>query len=84
VNLDELQAVATSTPVDIVAVRAYTCALFWGGEEGQAVDVALKVLRKSPRSEEVRQLVLSFVDVLGPRHPRYAAARRKFSNALFI
>lgn len=83
-NLEELEAASSAAPADAAAAQAYTAALFWRGDEGQAVDAALKLLRKSPRSDELRQVVLALIEALGPRHPRTASARRAFSNALFI
>lgn len=83
-DLEKLQAASSATPADFSAVQACTVALFWAGKEGEAVDAGLRLLRSTPRSEEARQLVLTLVEALGPRHPRSASARRAFSNALFI
>lgn len=82
-SLDDLKVAAAAAPVDFKAAEAYSLALFWSGDEGSSFDAALVHLRKS-RSDEARKLVLSFLEALGPRHPRYAKARKKFSSAVFV
>jgi len=83
-DLESLAAACAADPKSVAAAEAYAVALFFGNREGDAVDLGLKVLRKSPRSEEARKLVLTMVEALGPRHPRAASARRSFNNVLFI
>lgn len=80
--LEALKAAAVADPKDVTAAEAYALALFWSGDEVGSIDVVLKVLRKK-RSDEARKLVLMFLEALGVRHPRYAKARKSFSNALF-
>lgn len=82
IPLETLKSTAEATPKDFAAVEPHVVASFWAGEAVEAVDAGLALLRRK-RTEEARQLVLTLVDALGPRHPRYAKARRSFSSALF-
>lgn len=81
---ETLKAACEADLKDFAAAEAYATALFWSCREGEAVDVGLRLLRRSPRFDQARQLVLDLIDALGPRHPRSAKARKSFSNALFI
>jgi len=81
---EKLKAACEADLKDYVAAEAYATALFWSHREGEAVDVGLRLLRRSPRSDPPRLLVLDLIDALGPRHPRSAKARKSFNNALFI
>jgi len=84
VDLQALKAKAEASPRDLATVQAYAVTVFWSkGGEVAAFDAALAVLRRD-RSGEARQLVLSLVEALGPRHPKSTSARRSFSNALFV
>lgn len=80
--LEELKTSMEADPTDAKLAEAYAVALFWNGDETGAMDVGLKLLRRK-RSDEARKLVLMLLDALGPRHPRYAKARKSFSSALF-
>eukprot|EP00439_Symbiodinium_sp_Y106_P071969 s43_g13.t1 len=76
VDLQALKAKAEASPRDLATVQAYAVTVFWSkGGEVAAFDAALAVLRRD-RSGEARQLVLSLVEALGPRHPKSTSARR--------
>jgi len=81
--LDTLCAAAQAAPADFAAVEAYALALFWAGRPVEAFDAGLALLRRQ-RTDDVRQLVLSLVEALGPRHPKSAASRKAFNSALFV
>jgi len=83
-QFEKLKAACEADPKDFAAAEAYATALFWSCREGEAVDVGLRLLRRSPRSDQSRNLVLDLIEALGPRHPRNAKARKSFNNALFI
>lgn len=82
-DLESAKAAATENPTDFGVVEAYAVSAFWAGKEVEAFEAGLALLRKK-RSDEARQLVLSLVDALGPRHSKSKTARRSFNNALFV
>jgi len=84
-DLDALRASMEMNPSDAAVAEAYAVALFWNGNgrESEAIDIGLAMVRRK-RSEETRRIVLLLIEALGPRHPRYASARRAFSSALFV
>ncbi|CAJ1432204.1 unnamed protein product [Effrenium voratum] len=75
-NLQTLKAAWEAAPTDLEVVQAYAVSVFWAHGEADAFEAGLSLLRKK-RSDEARQLVLSLVEALGPRHPKGAAARRQ-------
>eukprot|EP00928_Gymnodinium_smaydae_P022601 TRINITY_DN1892_c0_g3_i2.p1 TRINITY_DN1892_c0_g3~~TRINITY_DN1892_c0_g3_i2.p1 ORF type:complete len:366 (+),score=99.32 TRINITY_DN1892_c0_g3_i2:62-1159(+) len=66
------------------ALGAEAADLFWSGRPLEAVDAALKVVRKQPKEEEAKKLARSLVEALGPRHPQAAKTRRRVSSAFFV
>jgi len=82
-KIEELRLAASAAPGDVSVVQPCTVALFWAGHPGEALDVGLKLLRRK-RSDASRELVLSLLEALGPRHPRSASARKSFNSALFV
>jgi len=81
-TVDVLKVAAEADLTDVAAVQAYAVALLWGGDERGAFDTGLALLKRK-RSDESRKLVLMLLESLGPRHPHYAKARKKFSSAVF-
>merc|ERR1719401_651563 len=81
-QIEQLKAALEAAPTDFAVVEPCVVSLFVSGEPVAAVDAGLTLLRRK-RSEDARKLVLMLIEALGPRHPRYAKARKSFSSALF-
>jgi len=82
-QLEEHRAAAEAAPKDVDAVESYALALLWAGQEKEAFEVGVALLRRG-KNEAVRKLVKAIIEAMGPHHPHAPKARRAFSSALFV
>eukprot|EP00405_Crypthecodinium_cohnii_P055788 CAMPEP_0206615814 /NCGR_PEP_ID=MMETSP0325_2-20121206/58534_1 /ASSEMBLY_ACC=CAM_ASM_000347 /TAXON_ID=2866 /ORGANISM="Crypthecodinium cohnii, Strain Seligo" /LENGTH=350 /DNA_ID=CAMNT_0054137219 /DNA_START=47 /DNA_END=1096 /DNA_ORIENTATION=+ len=76
-SFQQLEADVAADPKAYQPTLDLATSLYWSHREGEALKAALALLRKN-RSEESKQLVLSILEALGPRHPEAARGRKSF------